>query len=514
MNRSHRREFLADVGRGMLVASVGSVVAQDLGLASAALADDSASRLTFGADRAAGRLHAGDARSTGCCRPSSNEIKSGEDFGRLVAAAALANARTFGGQDYEGYHTIMALVPAYQMSRELPESQKALPVLKVLYRNTNHIQQMGGQSHEALHPVAPAQLSAGQCGGEALREATRRRDVEGAERTFAALTEKSARRGVQRPAVPGPGLRRRPPGGPGLAGLGLARPGRQGARPHAASPIGALLLRRGEATPRTTPLRDLLPELLETRACSSESPKEREATTSGSKSLSQTIYASSRQQAAEAVAEALRRGILARGRRRGDLAGREPARAARPRPQEGRLAGQADRQRPRGLGRRARLRCRQRLAEHRPREQPPQHGRQPDRRRLSHGRAGGRPQSQAVSVRRAPREGRDGRTRRACSPRPRPPSRPRTRSAPVPWCTATASWAARRGRSSTCCSATPSAKTAPFTPRSTTAPSPKSSPSPGRLSAGTIWRASPASPPASTATRRRALPEARKLLSV
>ena len=49
MNRSHRREFLADVGRGMLLASVGQVVAQDLGLARTALADDSASRLTFGA---------------------------------------------------------------------------------------------------------------------------------------------------------------------------------------------------------------------------------------------------------------------------------------------------------------------------------------------------------------------------------------------------------------------------------------------------------------------------------
>ena len=38
MNRIRRREFLADVGRGMLVASVGSALAQDLGLAPAALA--------------------------------------------------------------------------------------------------------------------------------------------------------------------------------------------------------------------------------------------------------------------------------------------------------------------------------------------------------------------------------------------------------------------------------------------------------------------------------------------
>ena len=69
--------------------------------------------------------------------------------------------------------------------------RKALPILKVFYRNTNHIQQLGGHAHEALHPVVSAQLSAGESGGEALRDLVRRRDVERAERTFAALTEKS-----------------------------------------------------------------------------------------------------------------------------------------------------------------------------------------------------------------------------------------------------------------------------------------------------------------------------------
>ena len=48
------------------------------------------------------------------------------------------------------------------------------------------------------------------------------------------------------------------------------------------------------------------------------------------------------------------------------------------------------------------------------------------------------------------------------------------------------------GRSSTCCFATRSAKTALFTLRSTIARSAKSSPWPGPRSAGTIWRASPA----------------------
>ncbi len=159
MNRSHRREFLADVGRGMLLASVGQVVAQDLGWLPRALADDSASRLTFGAIEPLVAL-CRIPRSTGCFRPSSSKIKSGEDFGRLVTAAALANARTFGGNDYEGYHTLMALVPGLpDVARAARIAARPCRFLKVFYRNTNHIQQLGGHSHEALHPVAPAQLS-------------------------------------------------------------------------------------------------------------------------------------------------------------------------------------------------------------------------------------------------------------------------------------------------------------------------------------------------------------------
>ena len=34
-----------------------------------------------------------------------------------VAAAALANARAFGGEDYVGFHTMMALSPSYAMSK-------------------------------------------------------------------------------------------------------------------------------------------------------------------------------------------------------------------------------------------------------------------------------------------------------------------------------------------------------------------------------------------------------------
>src|SRR6185295_20333307 len=80
-------------------------------------------------------------------------LKSGTDLRTLTAAGALANARTFGGEDYVGLHTFVALAPAYRMAKELPLNQQPLPVLKVLYRNANRIQEFGGRKSEVLHTV-------------------------------------------------------------------------------------------------------------------------------------------------------------------------------------------------------------------------------------------------------------------------------------------------------------------------------------------------------------------------
>src|SRR5690606_36338435 len=94
----------------------------------------------------------------------------------------------FGGEDYVGYHTMMALAPAFHMARELPKDRRALPVLKVLYRNTNRIQEFGGTEKEVLHPVEPlCCLPEGRAGGEALRDAVRSKDMDAAESTFATL---------------------------------------------------------------------------------------------------------------------------------------------------------------------------------------------------------------------------------------------------------------------------------------------------------------------------------------
>lgn len=188
MTDSNRREFLADVGRGMFVASLGSAVATDLGLAPA-WAGEGAERLTFGKMEPLVALMQ-ETPVVKLLPLLVEKVKAGTDLRTLTAAGALANARSFGGQDYTGYHALMALAPAYQMAVELPQEQRPLPILKVLYRNTNRIQEEGGRSHEALHSVKPAELPKGRDGGEMLREATRRCDQQAAEETFAALARK------------------------------------------------------------------------------------------------------------------------------------------------------------------------------------------------------------------------------------------------------------------------------------------------------------------------------------
>src|SRR4051794_6963850 len=102
-----RREFLSEVGRGMLIASVGFEVATQLGMAS----EISGERLNFGSLEPLVSLM----QETPVNRLLPllvDQLKSGTDLQRLVAAAALANARAFGGEDYVGFHTIMAMAPA------------------------------------------------------------------------------------------------------------------------------------------------------------------------------------------------------------------------------------------------------------------------------------------------------------------------------------------------------------------------------------------------------------------
>ncbi len=186
MQSKSRREFLTDVGTGMVVASVGSDLAADLGFSSA-YANQGPERLSFGAlEPLVGLM-----QETPAARlvPAVVErLRAGTSLRDVVAAAALANARTFGGEDYIGFHTMMAIAPSYHMAQELPEDRRALPVLKVLFRNATRIQEQGGTTREVLHPVVSEATPAGQVGGERLREAVRRSSLDDAERRFAGMS--------------------------------------------------------------------------------------------------------------------------------------------------------------------------------------------------------------------------------------------------------------------------------------------------------------------------------------
>ena len=182
-----RRDFLADVGRGMMVASVGATLMADLGLG-LAIAAEPGDTLDFGKLEPLAALMQ-DTPAHRLQPMLVEKLRTGTTLQTLVAAGALANARTFGGQHYDGYHALMALMPAYEMSKLLPADQRALPVLKVLYRNTDFIQKDGGRRREVLRKVHSADRSVAAT-GELLRERMRQRDMKGADQVFAKLVQK------------------------------------------------------------------------------------------------------------------------------------------------------------------------------------------------------------------------------------------------------------------------------------------------------------------------------------
>lgn len=180
-----RRQFLENVGSGMLMAGLGTALATDLGLAGA-LAGEVENELSFGKLEPLVALMQ-ETPAAELTRLLVDKLKSGTDLKTLVAAGALSNARTFGGEDYIGMHTFMALAPAYRMAGELPEEQRALPVLKVLYRNADRIQAFGGRKSEVLHAVSPEPIPEGVDPGQYIRQVTRTGDIDRADRTFASL---------------------------------------------------------------------------------------------------------------------------------------------------------------------------------------------------------------------------------------------------------------------------------------------------------------------------------------
>lgn len=310
MNTLHsRREFFADVGRGMLVATVGYGMATELGLAPA-FAADVPDALDFGAMEPLVRFMQ-ETPVHKLLPGLTDKLKAGTELRRIVAAAALANARTFGGEDYVGFHTLMALSPSYHMAMEMPEPLRPLPVFKVLYRNTNRIQEKGGRKEEVLRTVKPGTLPEGRSGTELLREAVHRKDVAEAERTFASLAQISADDAlnhllatveetteVHRVVLPY------------RAWDLLDLVGREQA--HTLLRQSVRYCVRAESWTDNSPWnapRTLLPKLLEQHRLLDRTPGPRVGDDAWVDALSQTIFKSTPEQAAEAAASALAEGF-------------------------------------------------------------------------------------------------------------------------------------------------------------------------------------------------------------
>ena len=154
MGTYDRRTFLGKVGTGMLVCAGGLVVVDELQLFGFLHANET-DRLDFGALESLVSLM--QETSADALLPKlKGEIDGGTELRTLAAAAALANARTFGGQNYTGYHCFMAIVPALAMAERMTGNAAAVPLFKVLHRNTTQIQAGGGRSKEVLRRVEHA----------------------------------------------------------------------------------------------------------------------------------------------------------------------------------------------------------------------------------------------------------------------------------------------------------------------------------------------------------------------
>lgn len=310
MMTRNRREFLVNVGKGMLVAGVGPTMAANLDVAPAFASND-AKRLTFGAREPLVALLQ-ETPADKLLPILVSKLNSGLPLKELVAAGALANARTFGGHDYDGYHAFMAIAPSYSMAQEMPAESQALPVLKVLYRNTRFIEKFGGRKNEQLHAIEHHATEAGS-GVNLLREATRKADGAAADQALAAAASDSltdAYNLLQQCIQDDIDVHRVVLSWRAWATLDLT--GRDAALTLLRQSIQFCVDSERERVKRQRPepgVRAVLPKLLDQYRLVNKPLGSRRADDAWIDKLCQTVYASNRQQAAEAVAAALADGI-------------------------------------------------------------------------------------------------------------------------------------------------------------------------------------------------------------
>jgi hypothetical protein len=309
-NTHSRREFLADVGRGMVVATVGYGVATELGLSSG-FAAEAPESINFGALEPL-VCFMQETPLNRFLPELTSRHKAGTDLRQLITAAALANARTFGGEDYIGFHTMMALAPALHMAQELPAELQPLPVFKVLYRNTNRIQENGGRKAEVLHTVSSGTLAEGRTGAELMRDAIHSKDLAEAEQTFATLAKQSpevALNSLLHTVQDNTEVHRVVLPYRAWDLLGLI--GREQAHTLLRQSVHYCVKAESWAhQPGWDEPRSLLPKLLDEHGLMSRMPGMIEVEDKWVEDFSRTLFTSTPQQAAEAAAAALAEGII------------------------------------------------------------------------------------------------------------------------------------------------------------------------------------------------------------
>lgn len=315
MKSASRREFLADVGKGMLLGTVGLGLAVDLGFVNKAFAEeDDGARLRFGELEPLVDLIQGTPPEP-LLKALVDRVRQGTDLRTLTAATALANARRFAGDDYVGYHTFMALAPALFMSRRLPTDVAPLPVLKVIHRNAVRIQEDGGPrpDHMELLTTSAAEGTSQDNSGESLRRLIRVGDRIAAEQSLTATAATDPGEAfnhlqfalqdevdVHRIVLPWRAWETLKIVGNQHAGTLL----RQSVR----FCVAAETARTARGGPESE-LRALLPRLLEEYRLTGGSLGDRTLDDAGLQELAHTVFANPRTEAAEAVASRLADGF-------------------------------------------------------------------------------------------------------------------------------------------------------------------------------------------------------------
>src|SRR5262245_14575881 len=189
MRTTSRREFLSGVGKSVGYAALGFALTSRLGLAEA-MSLLVRERLRFGRlDPLVDLLQ--ETPADALLPLVVQKLSHGTSLADVVGAAALANARAYGGTNYNGYHALMAMMPSFEMAAQMPEPYAALPVLKVLHRNARFLQESGRASDDALQPLDGVATDAD------LVQSVRSRDVSQSERSLAASQARSRARAYE-----------------------------------------------------------------------------------------------------------------------------------------------------------------------------------------------------------------------------------------------------------------------------------------------------------------------------